>query len=375
MKLREARNGREIHIKHRPVPFSFFPTYHRERREGVNSTLFVTNPWNIICESIENIPNDIVRKRSLAFFNQARDFFTAAQNADINAAKPLLLYYSFLNLAKCFIIQKRKHPFNDSPRHGLKEKLFFATGALRGHICIQTHSDDNVFSNFAEELGAGLQRQQQGVNISPRDFLSQILVGHRVFCQDRTSKEKFINLDQIDYMHDVNTKEAWLRVRAYKDDFTRLYYNHTDLSEGLNSGQTCWQNVKCDEEKYGRPMIEAETVHPVVYENRPSEILESLSQNIRPRLWRTATSYPPYREYYIYLPAPKQILLDQIVIIYLATFGFGSLTRYKPEQFEDILKSSIGPFVLEFFASQPSQFLYLMASEFMKQEVAKAAVV
>lgn len=60
--------------------------------------------------------------------------------------------------------------------------------------------------------------------------------------------------------------------------------------------------------------------------------------------------------------------------IYLSTFYFGSITRYKPEQFDYILKSPIGPFVFEFFSNQPTQFLYLMASEFMQQEVAKAAI-
>lgn len=49
-------------------------------------------------------------------------------------------------------------------------------------------------------------------------------------------------------------------------------------------------------------------------------------------------------------------------------------TRYKPEQFDFNLRSPIGPFVFEFFANQPTQFLYLMASEFMGQEVAKAVI-
>jgi hypothetical protein len=86
------------------------------------------------------------------------------------------------------------------------------------------------------------------------------------------------------------------------------------------------------------------------------------------------TAYPPYRKYYIFLPTSAQTMLNQLLTIYLATFYFGSITRYKPEQFDLILKSAIGPFVLEFFSNQPSQFLYLMASEFMEQEVARAAI-
>ena len=51
-----------------------------------------------------------------------------------------------------------------------------------------------------------------------------------------------------------------------------------------------------------------------------------------------------------------------------------SNTRYKADQFNFILRGPISPFVFEFFANQPPQFLYLMASKFMAQEVAKATI-
>jgi hypothetical protein len=66
--------------------------------------------------------------------------------------------------------------------------------------------------------------------------------------------------------------------------------------------------------------------------------------------------------------------MSQLLSIYMATYYFGSITRYKPEAFATILSSPIGRFVYEFFANQPSQFLYLMASEFAEQEIARAAV-
>ena len=99
-----------------------------------------------------------------------------------------------------------------------------------------------------------------------------------------------------------------------------------------------------------------------------------VSQQLRRSLWRSVTSYPPYRKYYIYLPTSTQTVISQLQSLYLSTYYFWSITRYKSYSFSAILESAIGPFVQEFFANQPSQFLYLMTSEFIGQEVTKAAI-
>ena len=63
------------------------------------------------------------------------------------------------------------------------------------------------------------------------------------------------------------------------------------------------------------------------------------------------------------------------VSIYSVLFWLGSLTRYQPVALLEILEGSYGPFFREYLATQPSQLLYLLASEFKQQDVAKAAVV
>jgi hypothetical protein len=56
-------------------------------------------------------------------------------------------------------------------------------------------------------------------------------------------------------------------------------------------------------------------------------------------------------------------------------FYFGSVTRYRPHVYEEILSGPYGPFVNEFMASQPDQLLYLLASEICEREVAKPALI
>ena len=377
MRYLDARTGELVQVRKRPAAFSFFPTFKGVKREGVHSTLFVTDPWNIIRHRTEQISNSNARQQALAYLAQARDFYTAALDSDVNAAKPLLLYYSFLNLAKCYVIHKRGTALG-RVTHGLSEKLPTTATAIHGEVSIDLTQKPGVsaVAMFAKALGVSLPAPtppNTHVRIRSQDFLGQILTGHRVFCQAEDLKERFISLERIDYMHDAASKELWLRVGVYEDDFTRLGYPLTGLSKHL-SDQFMWRNVKCNDDVSKRRLIEAETTTTILYNQRPSQSMGKLSIQARSRLWRSVTAYPPYRKYYVYYAPQGHVVLNQLLTIYIATFYFGSITRYKPQQFDVILKSALGPFVFEFFANQPSQFLYLLASEFVEQEVARAAI-
>lgn len=377
MQLAEAREGKIVQIRKRPTPFSFFTTYQGATREGVHSTLFATEPWNIIRHSLEGISDATGKKQALAFLIQARDFFEAARNSEVSAAKPLLLYYSFLNLVKSFVV-KRTGAALGVVHHGLSEKPPVTEGAVHGSVSIDIlkEPEQSAFVMFARSLDASLPEPphpKTHLQLRSQDFLAQILVGHRVFCQAENIVERFISVDSIDYVQDTDDKEIWLRARAFADDFIRLGYPMTSLSRYL-TGDIGWQSVKCSRSKNARRIIEAETTEVVEYGHRPSQVIGDLSRFSRSRLWRSVTAYPPYRKYYIYVPSQAQTLLNQLLTIYVATFYFGSITRYKPEQYDHLLRSPLGPFIFEFFANQPSQFLYLMASEFIEQEVSRAAI-
>jgi hypothetical protein len=110
---------------------------------------------------------------------------------------------------------------------------------------------------------------------------------------------------------------------------------------------------------------------------RKSSRVLGLVATLRHKLWRTVLATPPYRKYYLYAAPPEEHLqvLPQILSIYAITYYLGSITRYRPHHFDAILSSSFGPFIEAFLNDQPSQFIYLMASEFAEKEVTKAAIV
>ena len=92
-------------------------------------------------------------------------------------------------------------------------------------------------------------------------------------------------------------------------------------------------------------------------------------------LWRSITIMPPFRKYYVYVADPQDTLLPQLCSIYLIFFYLGSITRYRPNQFDQLIAGPYGAFMREFIENQPNQWLYMLASEFAKQEVTRAAVV
>ncbi len=379
MRLPPPRVGEDVFILGKQAPFSFWPTFRATRREGMQWTLFASDPWFLIETTVRNLANNAARDESVAFLRQAHDFYRAATNSEISAAKPLLLYYSYLNLAKCLATYRSGLSLGGGIRHGLSEKLPSTPGAVYGDVHILRSQDAvSAFVKFSTALGDSLPPATAPNQVAPlrsQDFLAQILIGHRVWSRAEDIKERFVSLRDIRYRHDPATNEIWVSARMYKDDLTRFAYSLRAAADALGvGGGDQFRSVFCDATDEGRELVEFELVNPSNYPNRPSEALFALSQNLRRSLWRSVTSYPPYRKYYVYIPTGTQTVISQLQSLYLATYYFGSITRYKPHSFNAILDSAIGPFVQEFFTNQPSQILYLMTSEFVGQEVTKAAI-
>ncbi len=384
MRFNTALEGEDLKIKNRKVQFSFWPMGKGKKHEKLHSTLFVSDPWQVIEQRVRQAETNFQLQtnddqstiQALHFLRQSKDFYKAMEDSDTQAAKPLLLYYCFLNLAKCFVIFKKRAILNRHFSHGIEayhdEALI---KVARKPEKINGNKRGSAFRLFAEALGAPIQGSP--FKIPMDNFLSQILVGHRVYCQSQGTKfkEKFISLEEMHFKQDRQNKKIWLLARTARHDFDRIDQKIGDLAGSLSHKNMNWENVNETNTEYGREYIFAQLKAPVSYSRKPSSVLNKLCKDASHRLWRSATSYPPYRKYYIYIPSYGEELLHQLLSIYLATFYFGSITRYNPVEFDALLKSEMGPFIHQFFNSQPSQFLYLMASEFMEQEVAKGAVI
>jgi hypothetical protein len=103
----------------------------------------------------------------------------------------------------------------------------------------------------------------------------------------------------------------------------------------------------------------------------------ALVESLKNALWTVVGASPPYRRYYVYVaPANEHpTVLPQLLSIYALTYYLGSITRYRPQHFHSILNGPFGSLIEEFLAGQPTQYIYLMASEFVKRDVTQPSIV
>ncbi|MDA8093088.1 MAG: YaaC family protein [Betaproteobacteria bacterium] len=385
MQLPQPRAGEILRIKDRPLEFSFWPMERTTRRYGLGTRIFATDPWTVIRHSTERRCLTSTRSAALAFLEQAEDFYRAAESG-VKAAKPVLLYYCYMNLAKAFLLACRQRGDVNNARHGLLEKL----DPPPNNIELV-----NAFLNAVQTapLGAAGQPLQNfdelflaisGVSImGPKRYdlkylMPQIVPGHRLWVEGdgNNNTERFVSIEEIEFCKDAATKEIWLRLYLFRDDLKRVNLGHQEV---LNRSRLAvlFREVQCNEKRDRRPLVCFEQLQPITYTHRPSDKVPVLIEGVRHLLWRTVLSTRPYRKYYIY-PAPTGEhgqVVPQILSIYAITYYLGSIVRYRPHHFDKIVAGPYGPFIEAFLNDQPLQFIYLMASEFAEKEVTKAGIV
>ncbi len=313
-----------------------------------------------------------------ACIEQAKDFHEAATSGGILAARPLALYYSFMNLAKAFCLTRGTRTTFDQAQHGLRERLNpggqeLVGAFLRADPSLASGSIQN-FAEFKDVLsGTGLTAT---TNFQMPVLLPQIVPGHRIWALAQKTSERFIAIHEIKFKHESTTRTVWLDFYFIADDLSRLGVTQQKLLEETRLAGL-FRGVVCNEVFHGRPLLRFEQITASQYPNGyPADSLDSVIEPVNRLIWTTVATATPYRRYYVYMaPAPEHpFVLPQLLSIYAVMFYLGSITRYRPHHYDRIVSGKFGSWVQEFVSGQPLQFLYLMASEFMRQDVTKPAI-
>lgn len=162
----------------------------------------------------------------------------------------------------------------------------------------------------------------------------------------------------------------------FADDIKRLGYTQNAILNDTGLAAN-FQIVKCTEKFDNRSLICIEQRRAELYGRHGVDLTTSVVAKIKPHLWATVGSSPPYRRYYLYVcpAAERASVVPQFASIYALAFYLGSVTRYRPNTFSDLLDGAFGPRVSELIAGQPGQFVYLMASEFARRDVTRPSIV
>ena len=202
--------------------------------------LFARDPWLPIFQSIKRDCEKARQPEALACLEQAKDFFTAGTSAEVVAARPLALYYGFMNLVKAYCLTRGARTTFDKAKHGLSAQLVAGAKELVGasldaYLSIAT-ADANNFDEFLQVYkGTGLT---DNTTYQLPVLLPQIVPGHRFWSQAAKTSERFIQVHDIQFWHDTNTNSLWLKLYFVADDLSRLGVTQQRL---LTESRACFK--------------------------------------------------------------------------------------------------------------------------------------
>jgi hypothetical protein len=368
-RLRLRRDGDALSTNGRLIPFSFWPAK-RSKRWALQRRLYVRDPWATLFEAVYR--SDIPQRRineALSYLDQAEGYFNAGtQIGGRISVKPLLLYYSVLNLSKCMIAARKPALDLSHARHGLSATRLHERAILGDEIGIKTSATNvNVFSEMMNLLEGYSPTFR---NLQVRHLLPQILPGHRLWTYACGRKEQFISIDISSY-HDSDDCEAWLNISVDRAELAYLGLSVKQLIDAASLPGR-WDQVQ---EAGDDTHVLLEQANGIGYRGRPLDCVNELFGIVRPALWSVVTTTHPHRKYYLNCNSKLGThRLPQWASVYVLFYYLSDLTRYRPVHFDRFLEGRYGPQIESILDECPRQFLFLMASELLQREVAPAAL-
>jgi hypothetical protein len=379
MTLPPERAGTALQIKSRELPFSFFPMARTSRRWGLNSMLYAAEPWAVISGAIRDaaitrsLPA-VEANSALSFVRQAKEYFNAAERAGALETRPLLYYYSFLNLGKALSIARGRTGMVGKVKHGVASVHSSGYAPTSAEITVQ-HSGAGDPSAIDELHWALEGSAARAGDLKIADLMPQSVVGHRMWraATGSVRKERFFTLEQIRWLEDASAQEIWLKFYVRRDT---LHSHGRGVTETLREARidSTFRAVS-DSYAAAHDLHAFEQVTATPYTGRASDVVMESVATVRRDIWQTVTATSPFRRFYLCLSPLTEVRVPQWMSIYGLLFWLGSLTRYQPVELLDALAGPYGPFFEEFIETQPAQLLYIFASEARAQDVSKPALV
>jgi len=348
----QPRSGVEVNN-----PPTGFPAYFNKRRPRV----VTADPWAFI----RSLAADQLLKGDAtiagALIDQAIDFYEAARYPRLGS-KPLLYYYSFLNLVKAALTihgvalpASAFHGISD-PRANQRTRLRLEGQRVLAEKSARDHR--RIFPELVKFLGGDAKEQRYYKVV---DLLSQVPSIHRTYTQATGSQSSFIPLREVSVYRDKDN--VWARIvlrQKDKDVATSLHaLRSRQAFRGVfhqvvaTSRDECW--------------FETDTI-PAKKRGIDKGIL-SLATRIRQYGIYTILTSAGVR-FYLSSTTPST-RMPQLAAAYALVFYLGSVTRYKPDVFDKITSGGYSWIIEEFLATQPAQFTYSLASHLAGVDVVR----
>lgn len=323
----------------------------------------VSDVWSFLSYTIKvskekvggNNLNKSKQKFLLDLLEQSRYFYTTAQNAPIKS-QPLLYYYSFMNLSK-IAINLYSYLGNDKKYvHGISDHITTTTKLINASIkCWESvpasqYSVSEYLIKMLDDKTLPYVRdgKRKSYLCNVEELLRDCVGIHNTYCEMYNKKSSFYKLDDIELYS--TSRKLYFKARIVDIDdniMNSLNAKGYTVSNDNNSYYVIYQtSIKT-------------TSNPTISEKY------TLAKKIRDLgIW----SYCDGNCYKLYI-SDKAGFLSTSSCIYHAMFFFGSITRYHPDLFDEIMSAKEYWLVSEFLKTQPIQFLYHIISKINGAEI------
>ena len=297
-------------------------------------------------------------KKAKYFTQLSKDFYISSQNAKM-PSKGTLLYYSFVNLVKVYLIYNGYKLEKKIEHHGLslpsnyEQKLKIAD--VKGGAI-------SIFGEFAKTIGKEI-KIADGLDLNLSDLINSLPevheIGYALNLFPNTMR-KFLPVEIV--IRTTSTANPCLYYTiSYEKRFDSLM-NTGKFDEGIFEQKLDKLNIEDDPNRIyykskfkTRYTRDSETSWKISY---PKIIKDIAFCNLTPMLTKQG-----YR-FYIDLEPTRLHRLSSLLGF---AYYIGTVARYRPTLNETILKGKYQSIINEAMITCPSQFFYLMVSHITNQ--------
>jgi hypothetical protein len=254
-----------------------------------------------------------------------------------------------MNLSKIILSFKHDYDENDQYYHGISE---------RNNISFQ--SSDVILQRITRpgrvQVASELYENFYGVTttanttINLKNLLSHCVGIHRAYSEIYRIQEVFCKLSDFHYYRNART----IGLKA------QIQCNASELNDLRARGYS----IVVEEDV---PYLTEELV-TTRYNPARQDYFALSRQIINKGIWY----YIGNNGYTMYLSTAQNNRYPTEMVIYWTMFYLGSITRYRPNLFDEIFSDMEQWLMSEFLATQPKQFLYLSTAKMLGQKVLKA---
>ncbi len=331
-----------------PIEIKYgFPLFSRE-----NNTVYLGNSKKIVISDIWSFWDYVIKKFNYekeymnSLLEQAKHFYNAAENSPVKS-KPLLYYYSFLNLSKVII--------NIDKKYG-QTRYMHGIGANHNnrfiHSTLRIAEKKSFLKNISIELSESLDgfSINYPLSVNVKDYMMHCIGVHRAYSEIYNLEEIFFRIEDLKVFKSGKKIISRFKVCAPQDKISSL--------------QDLGYNIIEDEENF---YWQEEVLTSSYSMTRNAYYL--LSQHLRNKgIWYFVNN----DGYTLYISNSSINRYPPEIIIYNTMFFLGSITRYHPYMFDQIFSDKEQWLMSEFLTTQPKQFLYLSTAKILGQTVYSA---